>query len=438
MQHKRCVQWHRSKVFVFILCSLGLSTSLLGQNGASDPLFARVPFQQWLAEGPRQQIPWKVILWPERLSSHQRLLSYVEILLSGKVLAERPGQGRLVALVQFTDGTGRVYQNDGSVQVEGVNPGVKNPGLKEKDAYFAWGAFVLPGDYKVTLALYDRETGEHNLLQRNLRVAPLKNDPLPDAWRDLPNVEFMERAEKAYSSYHPEIHGRLHLPLATQRPVQIEVLVNLTPSEILTGSYRAYNFNLRALIPILKTLSQMDVPNGIINLATLDLTRQQVSFEQSAVNANQLDWSHLREAVAAADPNTIDVHSLQDRKYNAAFLRDELARRIALHSEDQAGDPVRVFILLTSPVAFTAHNGLSQIELPRDCNCLIYHVRYNWWLSRMAAFDDIDKVLKPLRLRKFSASSPLQVRKALATMLAEISKAGSASGKEGLAANEHE
>jgi hypothetical protein len=425
MQPMRHARWHHSTVFVFILCSLVLVTPALCQNGAPNPLFATVPFQQWLADGPRQQLPWKVIVWPERLSSHQRLLSYIEILVPGSELIKRSGQGRLIALVQLTDSVGRVYQDDGALDLGGVNPVDR-----KKDAYFAWGAFVLPGDYKLALALYDRETGEHNLTQRNLKIAALKHDPLPDAWRDLPSVEFMERAEKLDSSFHPEIHGRLHLPLEAKRPVQIELLVNLTPSEILTGSYRAFNFNLRALMPILKTFSQIDVRNGAVNLATLDLTRQQVSFEQSDINVNQLAWSELKEVLAAADPSKIDVRSLQVRKYNAAFLRDEMARRIASHStalpsNDQAVSPVRVFILLSSSVAFNARDGLRQIDLPRECNCLVYHVRYDWWRSQLAAFDDIDKVLKPLKLRKFSATSPQGVRKALATMLNEISKAGS-------------
>ncbi len=419
MQSMRHSRWHHSTAFVFILCSLGLSTPLLGQNGAPDPLFARVPFQQWLAEGPQQQLPWKVIIWPERLSSHQRLLSYVEIVVPGKELIKRSGPGRFIGLVQLTDSAGRVYQNDGALDL-----GAGNPVDKKKDAYFAWGAFVLPGDYSMVVALYDRETGEHNLTQRTLKVAALKNDPLPDAWRNLPSVEFMERAEKLDSSFHPEIRGRLHLPLDVQRPVQIELLVNLTPSEILTGSYRAYNFNLRALMPILKIFSQIDVHKGAVNLATLDLTRQQVSFEQSDINVNQLAWPELKEVLSAADPSKIDVQSLQGRKYNAAFLRDEVARRIALHSEDQEAKPIRVFILLSSSVVFNARDGLSEIELPKECECLVYHVRYDWWRSQLA-FDDIDKVLKPLKLRKFSATSPQGVRKVLATILNEIAKAGS-------------
>ena len=420
MYRKRSASWHYCKFFVCLFCGLGLSIPALGQNEARDPLFETVPFQQWLAEGPHQQLPWKVKIWPERLSSYQRLLSNIEILVPGKELLKRSGQGRLIALVQLTDSVGRVYQDDGVLDLDSGHPVDKN-----KDVFFAWGAFVLPGEYKVAVALYDRATGEHNLMQRALRIAPLKNDPLPAAWHGLPSVEFMERAEKFDSSFHPEIRGRLHLPLEAQRPVKIELLVNLTPSEILTGSFRAYNFNVRALMPILKTFRQIDVRNGAVNLATLDLTRQQVSFEQSNININALDWPELKEVLAAADPSKIDIHSLQSRRYNAAFLRDEIARRITPQNEDQAVAPVRVFILLSSSVAFMARDGLRLIELPRECECLVYHLRFDWWRSRLAAFDDIDKVLKPLKLRKFSATSAQDVRKALATMLDEISKASS-------------
>lgn len=416
MQRNSPGKWHGFVIFL-VLCIL-LSVTATCQNVLPNPQSGRVPFEKWMAEGPRHQLPWKVMLWPERLSSHQRLLSYIEIFVPGKELIKRSGKGRLIASVQVTDSLGHIYQDDGALDLD-----PSHPATKDMDAFFAWAVFILPGDYKVALALYDSETGEHNLTQRSLKIAPLKKDPLPEAWRDLPSVEFLERTEKFDSSYHPEIRGRLHLPLEAQRPLKIDLLVNLTPSEILTGSHRAYNFNLRALIPILKTFSQIDVSNGIVNLATLDLTRQKVSFEQSNINVTQLDWAELRDVLTAADPSKIDVRSLQDRKYNAAFLRDEIARRIPSHEESQSTAPMRVIILLSSSVAFNARAGLKEIELPRECDCLVYHLRFDWWNSRLAAFDDIDKVLKPLKLRKFSASSAREVRKALAVMLEEISRA---------------
>lgn len=412
MQRNHPVKWHSIAMF-----SVLLSIPATCQNVLPNPVFARLPFEKWMAEGPRQQLPWKVMIWPERLSSHQRLLSYIEIFVPGKELLKRSGKGRLVALVQVTDSLGHVYQDDGALDLD-----PSHPATKDMDAFFAWGVFVLPGDYKVALALYDRETGEHNFTQRPMRISPLKKDPLPEAWRDLPSVEFLERTEKFDSSYHPEVRGRLHLPLDSQRPLKIDLLVNLTPSEILTGSYRAFNFNLRALIPIVKTFSQIHLNNGIVNLATLDLTRQKVSFEQSNINVAQLDWAELKDVLTAADPSKIDVRSLQGRKYNAAFLRDEIARRIPSHHESQSAASMQVIILLSSSVAFNAREGLKEIELPRECDCLVYHLRFDWWNSRLAAFDDIDKVLRPLKLRKFSASSAREVRKSLAVMLEEISR----------------
>src|SRR5262249_6241669 len=147
----------------------------------------------------------------------------------------------------------------------------------KKGAFFAWHAFVLPGDYEVILALYDKGTGKRSFAARKLRVESLNKDPLPDAWSGLPTVELLEATTKAPdSSFHPEIVGRLRLPLAARRPVRIELLANLTGTGRAMVSHRAYNFNLGSLLPILKTFSQVEVRGGALNIEVLDLIRRQV------------------------------------------------------------------------------------------------------------------------------------------------------------------
>ena len=51
---------------------------------------------------------------------------------------------------------------------------------------YAQEAFVLPGDYRVSMVIFDTKTGEHSAMQKMLHVNPLRNDPLPAAWKDLP------------------------------------------------------------------------------------------------------------------------------------------------------------------------------------------------------------------------------------------------------------
>src|SRR5437764_15316742 len=106
MQRNNPVTWHNFRIF-FALCVL-LSIPATCQSALPNPLFANLPFQQWMAEGKRQQLPWQVMIWPERLSSHQRLLSYIEIFVPVKELLKRSGKGRLISLVQVTDVQGGV------------------------------------------------------------------------------------------------------------------------------------------------------------------------------------------------------------------------------------------------------------------------------------------------------------------------------------------
>ena len=136
------------------------------------------------------------------------------------------------------------------------------------------------------------------------------------------------------------------------KPVRIELLADLTASEIFEGSHTAYTSYLRGIVPTLKVFSQMEMPNGILDLATLDLKDRKITFEQenapNGPDAHEdaktkatktakikdeatlkgLDWPRLRTALKASDPSTVNVRVLKDRHPSPVFLRDELLRRI--------------------------------------------------------------------------------------------------------------
>src|SRR5262249_4891635 len=108
-------------------------------------------------EGPRQQVPWKIRPLPVRLSLHQRLEAAIEVRIPEAELAKRRDDGRIVLLVQLTDPAGRRYRNSGVLELEDV----ARKAIK-KEVPFYWIAFVLPGEYEVAVALYDKASGEHN------------------------------------------------------------------------------------------------------------------------------------------------------------------------------------------------------------------------------------------------------------------------------------
>ena len=200
----------RQGILVFVVL-ISSAASLPCQDISTHALFTATPFDKWLAEGPRQQIPWKVRLLPVRLSMHQRLEAAIEVQIPEAELAKRRSDGPLILLVQLTDPAGRRYRHSGLFDLENIaGKAVK------KDVPFYWIAFVLPGEYEVAVALYDKASGEHNFHLSRLRVDPLPDDPLPNAWRGLPSVEFWSPlSDRLDDLYRTEVQGHLSLPLRT-------------------------------------------------------------------------------------------------------------------------------------------------------------------------------------------------------------------------------
>jgi hypothetical protein len=424
-----------TKALLFVLSIVASAPQVFAQGGSLDPTIGGIPFERWLTEGGQTQIRWTAGVSGGQLSSHQRLLARVTIQLDGVELEKRRGKGQLILLVQFKDGAGRVYRTHQSFELQAVTEAARGQ-------YFVYtqDALVAPGDYRVTFAVLATATQEHSIAQRTLHVAALKNDPLPEAWRDLPPVEFLSDAATPDAWFLPSVSGRLHLPLETRRPVRIELLVNVTPSEQ-ASAMRRNSRTLGALIPALKVLSQIDAHNGSLNIAALDLARRRVCFEQDAVR--DLDWPRLKVSLAQADPNVIDVHSLENRGQNAQFFLAEVSRRIAAK---QPAEPVCIMIVLSGPVVFERGEDLHPIQPTNNLNCRVFYIRYYARPMRPpsapllpssasgrrsipptrsasgAEMDYLEQTLKPLKPRLFDVYSAQQFRKTLGALLDEISR----------------
>ena len=399
--------------------------SLQPQSPAPQPALDRISIDPWIPEGPREEIRWRKRLYKPALSLHQRLLTVLEIKVPVKELAKRRDAGRLVAILQVTDSKGRVYREDDDLDLQMVNPKAR-----KAEIVFMWRAFMLPGDYTLAMALYDTATRERSFEQRSLRVEAMKSDPLPEAWKDLPTVEFLESPPGPEGYFHPELKGRLHLPLQSKRPVRIELLFNLTPSERKTRSASAYNQNLSVLLPILKTFAGIETQNGAVDVATLDLMHHRVGFEQN--NVTDLDWVRLKLALKAADSGIVDVDALRQRKENAAFLKKELERRTKSADDREVRNGLRVIVLVSSPMAFESGASLRAAAVQAKCDCRFYYVRCERvlrsadfetgqiWMG--TALDEIEGIVKPFKPRVFAVESPEAVRKALAAILSEVSQ----------------
>jgi len=337
-------------------------------------------------------------------------------------------------LVQFNDSQGRAYQTHKALDLQNMEEAAGKMSF-----IYSQDAFVLPGDYRISMGVLDTKTGDHSVAQRMLHVGPLKNDPLPAAWRDLPSVELLHDAPD--QGLLPSVTGRLNLPLETRRPIRIELLVN-APSQAAT-------LNWGELIPALSVLSDVNLRNGASNVVLLDLARQRVVLEQDL--ARDLDWRKLEAGLKEADPKVIDVHSLEKRGRSAQFFVKQVGQRIA-----DAGEPVRVVIVLTAPMPFDSGENLHAIELGAKPLGKLFYIRYHSPAPRpefRTAFeqprpdprygrrqnplalprpsprpvpsepiDELERTVKPLDPRVFDVYTPEQFRKALGTLMQDISR----------------
>jgi len=384
----------------------------------SKDLFDRLPFEEWVKEGPKQQVRWQTQVGYLGLSGYQRQLVGIEVYVDLPDLLQRPRDRELILLVQLTDSSGRRYRSARTLELSSLKA-VPNGGRHELQR-FDWKAFALPGDYQVVMALYHADTGEHNLAQKRLRVPAIHNDPLVDSWRGLPGVEFWApiAVEDIDFFYRPEFEDTLNLPLETRRPVHLEIMVDLAASDLFHGSDLLYNRYLSAVLPTMKIFSQIQIKNGTTDVSVLDMARREVRFRQE--DARQLDWESMKHALAKNGAAVVSVDALSPKHKGPALIREERTRRL---TEEEAGaEPLRVFVVISSSLGLYSFAGLKSSLLPANCSCVVYYLEYD--SSRRpgmyGAIGNVKKMLRPLPVHAYEAHSAEAVRKALAAILKDV------------------
>lgn len=428
MAHRRFpVVFPRILAFLVIGIGAGFGRPLSAQEPTTDSIFADAPFDKWTAQGPREEVPWQVRMTAGKLSFHQRLIATIQIEVPGPELLKRSHDEQITLLVEVRNGEGVSFRNYGLLELNNLKPE-----MKRSDVEFSWQAFAVPGQYEVSVALWDKKSGEHNFLHRLFHVDAYKNDPLPAMWRGLDAFEFWStKRDGPEFMFHSDVEGHLHLPLATRRSVHLEVLLDLTPSaEIFRGNYGEYNYYLAGAVAMFKLFSQITVNNGSRSAAALDLVQRRIPFEQT--DGADLDWPNLRKALAPDQgPGVVSVKDLKNRKQSPVFLREELVRRLRNPggpAGKQGEKPLHVFVLIGSPMDFYTFPTLPAVETGNENDCIIYylqfeHLQFDQFEGKgfTGGVGNVEKMLKPLKIRTFQVRSPDDVRRALAKIIEEVS-----------------
>ena len=439
------------QALVLLACCCLWAAPGFSQAAAPDPAFQRVPFDQWLQEGAQGPFHWSARVGRSVLSNQQRLRTRVEVTVDGSDLASRLGGGYLVMMVQFEDADHRIYQTHRGLDLQQLS----KEAVKSEIVY-TQDVFVRPGDYRVGIAIFDSKTMEHGATVKTLHVSPPRNDALPDAWLDLPAVEFVPAMDVPESLYLPTSGARLRLPVESRRPLHIELMMNASPVRSQEGLHSgpANNRYLIELLPALKVMSQLRARNGGMRVSLFDLTRRQVVFEQTLLGRDrpgelsrpgELRWMRLRRGLGAANPGSIDVRALANRAQNAQFFVEQIRERILKPAEAEAeaeaesGKPLRIGIVLSGPMGFESGEDQSPIVFDQPSEYKLYVFRHHMLPPPQPVIlrgrrvvplsprfqeplDSLVSLIKPLRPRVFDIYNPAQFRKALAAMLDEISR----------------
>ena len=404
--------------------SNALATPQQAAEPTTDSVFADAPFDKWAAQGAHQEVPWHVQMSADRLSFHQRLIATIQVQVPGPELLKRSRDEHITLLVEVRNGQGVSSRNFGLLDLADLKPG-----MKRSDVEFSWQAFAVPGQYEISVALWDRKSGEHNFLRRLFHVDAYRNDPLPEMWRGLDAFEFWgTKRDGPDYMFHSDIEGRPNLPLATRRPIEMEVLLDMTASaEIFRGSYGFYNHYLGAALPIFKLFNQINIKNGSRTAAALDLVQRRVVFEQN--DGKDLDWAVLRKTLSPGNgPGMVSVKDLQNRQQSPVYLREEVVRRLKASPAGargtSGGKPLRVFILIGSPMDLYVFPKLPEIETGEEQDCAIYYLQLEFQQRPgiTGGTGNVEKMLKPLRIRSFEVRSADDVRRALAKVMEELNR----------------
>ncbi len=388
-----------------------LAGQLYGQAGSGDAQFRRFPFETWATENAKPQIAWEVDVAAPYLFLNQRLMTRVNVAVDNRELVKHRDLSRMFVFVRMEDSAGHRYQagNDtAAVQIQGND--------SYRELHYAVSAFVVPGDYTISVAICDGETMAHSFLRQRLHVAELSHDPLADAWHGLPAVEFLPEDVRAVAM----MPSRVRLPIRTQGPARLELLVNTTPSEL--NSVNRFRLNIERIEPALKVLMGIEPIGGSVGLTVADLSRHLLTFEWP--DLKDFDWVQhdggvLHSAVNRFSTGSVDAKALSVQSQMLRFFADE-----ATHL---AGTPdpavAHVLIVLSGPAFFKAQEPPPFQSLPRDPARRVFYIRLgNDSQVPNALADNLEPLLKPMGARVFRVVTPEEFRRALGTILDEIAK----------------
>jgi len=290
-------------------------------------------FETWRTGPTHAAIPWSTHISPVRLSAHQRL----EIVLR----IDSRDKENLEAVFELENERGNRTQ-------------VRAPELR---GVVEQRAFVLPGKYTVSMALWNPKSDAYSFTKRTLHVPPLKRDPLPEIWTDLPPAEFAPLSGDSPESWFlPQLHGRLRVRVRSRHMLHVDLALDTHLTGRAATSVVESRRSLASLIPSFKALARIRMENGSIETSVLDPTPHRSVIES---DAGTLVWDQLRAAIGIDRAITVNIANLHSESTPDRHLSGEIERMLGTGDDGRA-----VIVLSGSPPApdLPMHSRLFYIQ----------------------------------------------------------------------------
>jgi hypothetical protein len=366
-----------------------------------------IPLKEWLAREPDVQIPWKAQVRDPELRMDQRH----EVAYAATVRIKKDSDvfGGTPDLVFAGGVSGPDGEWLGQPRVARL---IVDDLPNDTEVRFGGCVFLKPGDYTMWMALHDIETERYSVLKRRVRVSAPENDPLPELYQRLPDLEFPVAAgsDLTFTQVKP---GPLRLPVANKSPLAIEIVAVVNPSEQWSARPDIRRSQSGAILAAASILSQIEPAKGSRSLLAVDVVDQTVPFRQDITD--ELDWATLAEVFSkTAVSQSISTTALKEIKNRGVFFRKFLAERLT------SSQPAhRVLIVLSTSHQFERGSNLEPFTPEGDCNCSVYYLRLR--PHREDNFEDLGRILRKLKPRVIDVRSAMEMRKALSQIIQDLS-----------------
>jgi hypothetical protein len=435
---------------------------------ASGDLRNSLPLNDWLSQGERKAFASNIRILGPSLTFQQRHHILVRATFPTPSLQKGSIHRDLHFFIKVADESGKWFDGETYNHFP-----VEKKFEKKVDLVLEGGLYLQPGTYTIAVVVYDAVLREHNVAFRHVRVRPPKHDALPELLSAAPTVEFPPDPVDGVAS---PASGHSSLPVKTDRPVELDVIVDLTPYAAATtitagpdagndglasigsvrgpsigsgrgasigdpdrvpngprlggpsiahrtipsGMRRGVKVFQSRLLEAASVLSDIDLKKGCTRVTVFNaLSRRTVMTAQPALSA---DWLKTWNDVMNTNLDLVSVDELAGSVESAKFFSDQVEKLMSQPPECNASSvhPLRVLTLFSHGAHFP--DKTVQARIQSKCDCKVFYMREHE--DVMDFFDDLHRLLAPLSVTRVEFSDPGQYRHKIAHFMKTLQELG--------------